>query len=138
CRLRHAHEIIKRSLSRMNQRRDTLRMLSVREAFKKPVGSAKSRKSHLGSIDQRREPLMVTFPGFAEEYSSYRATRTERLFNQPHAFNANEAIFRRQSTTKGHTKLLQPAIVAAGEECPFIRSASTASDFARRCHPRGE
>ena len=69
----------------------------------------------------------MTFAGFAEEHGLNAARGAQRFFDEPDAFDTDEPIFRGQSTTESHAKLLEPAIVAAGEECRLTCWASATS-----------
>src|SRR5208282_5509084 len=91
-------------------------MFGVSEAFKQPVGGAQNRKSHLLPVDKRGEPFVMALAGFAEEHRLNAAPRTQRLFDEPNTLNAHESIFRGQSSSQSHAKLLQPPIVAAAED----------------------
>ena len=132
-----ANEIIESRFARLHERRDPLRMFGVSEAFEEAVGGAQHRKSHLRAVDEGGEPLVMAFARFAEEYCLNVATGTQRFFDEPNALDANEAAFRRQAAAQSHAELLEPAIVAAGEECGFTSRASVTSSLARRCHYRG-
>jgi hypothetical protein len=112
---RRADEIIERSLPRMDERGDSLRVFGVGKALKESVSGAENGKSHLGPIDKRREPFMMAFPGFAKEHSLDAAARPQRFFNKPCAFDTDESILRGEPAAKSDAKLLQPVIVAAGE-----------------------
>src|SRR5712692_6615834 len=94
---RRAHEIIERSLTRMNQRGDALRVLGVGKAFKEAVGSAQRRKSHLGAVDEGGKTFVMALAGFAEEHGLNTATRTECFFDEPHPLGANETALRGQA-----------------------------------------
>src|ERR1700675_1311671 len=74
--LRCAHQIIKRRNPRLNQRRDSLRMLSVRQPFKKSVRRLQHRKSNFRSPDKRRQPLTVSRARIAEQHRIDTASRT--------------------------------------------------------------
>jgi hypothetical protein len=65
------------------------------------------------------------------------ATGTHSFFDEPDTFNANEAVFRGQAAAESHAELLEPAIVAAGEERGLTCGASVTSGFAGRSHHRG-
>src|SRR5260370_38386345 len=121
----------------MDQCRDALRMLGVGEAFKEAVGRAEHGKSHFGPVDEGRETLVMAFAGFAEEHSLNAATGTQRFFDEPDALNADESVFRGQAAAQSHAELLEPAIVAAGKECHFVRGTNVARNLSRRTHPRG-
>src|SRR6266851_215511 len=132
-----AHEVIERDLPRMNQRGDPLRVLRVGEAFKEAVRGVKDGKSHFGAVDEGGETLVMAFTGFAEEHGLNAAAGTQRFFDEAHAFNANEAAFRGQAAAQCHAELLEPVIVAAGEERGFHCGARITSGFSWRSHYRG-
>jgi len=121
----------------MNQRGDTLRMLGIGEAFEEAVGGAKDGKSHFGAVDEGREAFVMALAGFAEKYGLNAAPGAQRFFDEPHAFDADEAVFRGQAAAESHTELLEPSIVAAGEERGLAARASVTSRFAGRGHHRG-
>ena len=121
----------------MDQRGDALRMFGVGEAFEEAIRGAKDGKSHFGPIDKGGETLVMAFAGFAEEYSLNAAAGTKRFFDKPHTLDAYESAFRGQAAAQSHAELLEPAIVAAGEERRVIRGTSAAGGFAGRCHHCG-
>jgi hypothetical protein len=120
----------------MNQRGNALGMLGVGEALEEAVGGAEDEKSHFGTVDEGRETFVMALAGFAKEHSLHAAPRTECFFDEPHALDANEAVFRGQTAAQSHAELLQPAIVAAGEKRRFACRARVASGFAESSHPR--
>src|SRR6266851_6992875 len=117
----------------MDQCRDALRMFRVGEAFKEAVGRAEHGKSHFGPVDEGRETLVMTFAGFAEEHGLNAATGAQRFFDEPDALNADETVFRRQAPAQSHAELLEPAIVAAGEERGAIRGRTVIARSFARC-----
>jgi hypothetical protein len=121
----------------MHQGSDTLWMLGVREALEKAVRGAEDGKSHFRPIDDGGETFVMAFAGFAEEHGLNAAPGAQRFFNEPDAFDAYEATFRGQSAAESHAKLLEPAIVAAGEDRGLSSEPSVTSGFARRGHHRG-
>src|SRR5216683_2442893 len=136
-RKRGAHEIIEGGLPRMNQRGDPLRMFSVGKAFEEAVRGAEDWKSHLGPVDEGGETFVMAFAGFAEEHGLNAAAGTQRFFDEAHAFNANEAAFRGQAAAQCHAELLEPAVVAAGEERGRTFGSRVTSGFSWRSHHRG-
>ena len=137
-RLGGADEIVEGGFAWMNQRGDALRMLGVGKAFEEAVRGAKDRKSHFGPVDEGGETFVMAFAGFAEEYGLNAAARAQRFFDEAHAFDADEAAFRGQAAAEGYAELLEPAIVAAGEEPRAIRRRTvTARSFAGCSHHRG-
>ena len=101
------------------------------------VGGAEDGKSHFRPIDDGGETFVMAFAGFAEEHGLNAAPGAQRFFNEPDAFDAYEATFRGQSAAESHAKLLEPAIVAAGEDRGLSSEPSVTSGFARRGHHRG-
>src|ERR1700740_103897 len=77
----------------------------------------------------------MALPGFAEQHCFDGAAGAQRLFNEAHAFHTDKAGFRGQATPKRYAKLLEPAIVAAGDR---RRSGAIGTDisseFARCGH----
>jgi hypothetical protein len=114
-----------------------LRVLGVSEAFEEAVGGAEDGKSHFGAVDEGGEPLAMAFARFAEEHGLDATAGTQRFFDEADAFYADEAAFRGQTAAESHAELLEPAIVAAGEERRLTCSASIADRFAWRGHYRG-
>src|SRR5690348_4567743 len=109
-------------------------MFGIGETFKEAVGSPKRGERHFRAIDQRREALMVPLSGFAEEHGLNGAAGAQSFFDKARPLHSHEAGFRRQSAAKRHAELLEPAIVAAGEERRFARRTSVARGFTRRGH----
>src|SRR5215472_932815 len=128
------HEVVERGLARFHQSGDALRMLGVGEALEEAVGRAQRRESYLRAVDQRGETSVMAVAGFAEEHRLNGAAGTQGFFDETDAFDANEAAFVRQAATERHAKLLEPAIVAAGEEGAFASGARIARGFTRRSH----
>jgi len=119
----------------VNQRGDSLRVFGVGEAFEEAVGGAEDGKSDFRPVDEGGETFVMALAGFAEEPRADAAPGTKRFFDESHAFHANEAVFRRQTAAQSHAELLEPAIVAAGEERRAIHGrAVIASSFARCSH----
>ncbi len=100
----------------MNQRGYALRVLGVGKTFKEAVGGAEDRKSHFGAVDEGSEPFVMALAGLAEEHGVNAAPGTQCFLDEPDAFDANESVFGGQTAAQGDAKLLEPAIVAAGEE----------------------
>jgi hypothetical protein len=112
-------------------------MFSVGEAFKQPVSGAEDGKSHLGSVDEGSEAFVVAFPGFTKEHGLNTASGTQRFFDKPSAFDADESAFGGKAAAESQPKLLQPAIVAAGKERGLTGGVSAARGFSRGGHHRG-
>jgi hypothetical protein len=129
-----ADEIVERSFARFNQRGDALRMLGIGETFEEAVGGAERGEAEFGAIDQRGEALAVTLAGFAEEHGLDGAAGTQSLFDETDAFDADESVFSRQAAAESQTELLEPAIVAAGEDRGIVGGLGVASGFAGRSH----
>jgi hypothetical protein len=111
----------------MDQCRDSLRVFGIGKAFKEPIGGPQNRKSHLGPVDERGEAFVMAFAGFAEEHGLNAATGTESFLDEPQALDAHEAVFRGQAAAQSHAELLEPAIVAAGEQRGLASRASATS-----------
>src|SRR5260370_3674638 len=75
--------------------------------------------------------------GFAEQHGLDRTTGAQSFFHQADAFDTDEPGFSRQAATQGQAKLLQPAVVAAGNRGGSSGSSRSASGFARRGHVKG-
>ena len=80
---------------------------------------------------------MMAFAGFAEEHRLNAAAGTESFFDQAHALNADESVFRGQAAAESHAELLEPAIVATGEERGLTGGASASCDLTGCSHYRG-
>src|ERR1700737_637835 len=121
----------------MNQRGDTLRMFGVGKAFEETIRGTKEGKTHFGRVGEGGETFVMAFSGFTEEDGLDAATGTQSFFDEPDTLDANEAVFRGQTAAKSHAKLLEPAIVAAGEQRGLTCGASVTSGLAGRGHHRG-
>src|SRR5260370_3306587 len=121
----------------MNQRGDTLRMFGVGKALEEAVRGAEEGKSHCGPVDEGGETFVMAFAGFAEEDGLNAATGTQSFFGEPDTLDANEAVFRGQAAAQSHAELLEPAVVAAGEERGLAGGASVTTGFAGPTHHRG-
>src|SRR5260370_30803400 len=111
-------------------------MFGVGKALKETVRGAEDWKGHFGPVDEGGETFVMAFAGFAEEDGLNAATGTQRFFDEAYAFDANEAVFRGQTAAESHAELLEPAVVAAGEERRVIRGTSVAGDLARASQHR--
>jgi hypothetical protein len=132
-----AHEVIEGSFARLNERGDALRVFRVGKAFKESIGGTENGKSHFRPVDEGRKAFVMAFARFAEEHGLDAAAGTQRFFDQASAFDADEPILRREPAAKSHTELLEPAIVAAGEQRGIASRASAASGFSGSCHHCG-
>src|SRR6266850_5239379 len=112
-------------------------MLGIGETFEKTIGGVERGKGHLRPVNDRRETLMMAFAGFAEEHGLDGATRKQRFFDEPGAFDADESIFRGEAAPERHAELFEPAIIAAGKERGLIARAGVACGFSGRGHYRG-
>ena len=92
-------------------------MLRVGKTFEEAVVGAQYGEAHLGAIDQGREAFVMPLAGLAEEHGLDGTAGAQRFFDEADAFDPDEAAFRGQAAAERHAKLLEPAIVAAGEEC---------------------
>src|SRR5260370_13935030 len=99
-------------------------MVGIGEAFKEAVGGAEDWKSHFGPVDEGGKAFAMAFAGFAEEHSLNGAAGTQGFFDQTNAFDADEAVFGGQAAAQSHAKLLEPAIVAAGQKRPAAFSST--------------
>src|SRR5215472_11805213 len=91
-------------------------MLGVGKTFKEPVGGAQYGEAQFGTIDEGRDTFAMPLAGLAEEHGLNGTAGAQRFFNEADAFDPDEAAFGGQPAAQRHTKLLEPAIVAAGEE----------------------
>jgi hypothetical protein len=134
---RGAHEIIEGSFARMNQRGYSLRVFGVGKTFEEAVGGAEDGKSHFGPVDEGGETLVMAFTGFAEEHGLDAAAGTQRFFDKPGAFNADESVLCGQAAAESQAELFEPAIVTASKERGLTCGANIASGFSGRGHHRG-
>jgi hypothetical protein len=75
--------------------------------------------------------------GFTEKHSFDAATRAQSFFDEPDTLDAHESVLCGQAAAQSHAELLEPAIVATGEERRVVRGTSVTGGFAGGCHPRG-
>ena len=129
-------EVIERSNARMDQGRDSLRMLGIGESFEEPVGGAQGAKTHFEPANQGSKALVVAFAGFAEEHGFDATAGAKCFFDKANAFDTNRTRFRGQTATQGHAKFLKPAIVTAGEDSRRGLSRRVAGGFAGGGHGR--
>ena len=121
----------------MNQRGDTLRVFGVGKTFEETVRGAEDGKSHFGAVDDGGETFVMAIAGFAEEHCLNVATGAQSFFDEPDTLDAHESVLCGQAAAQSHAELLEPAIVATGEERRVVRGTSVTGGFAGRCHPRG-
>src|ERR1700687_4981176 len=112
-------------------------MFGVGEALEEAVRGAEDGKSHFRPVDDGGETFVMAIAGFAEKHCLNVATEAQSFFDDPDTLDAYESVLRGQATAQSHAKLLEPAIVAAGEERRVVRGTGVTRRFARRCHPRG-
>jgi len=112
-------------------------MFGISETFEKAVSRSKSGKGHLWPTDQWSKTFVVALACFAEENGLDGAAGTQGLLDEANAFNADESVVRGQTSAQGYAELLEPAIIAAGEERGVICRTSAARSFARGSHHRG-
>ena len=112
-------------------------MLGIGETLEETVRGVERRKGHLRPVNDGRETLMMAFAGFAEEHGLDAAARTQRFFDESGTFDADESIFRGEAAAESHAELLEPAIVAAGEERGLTDGSGAASGFSGRGHHCG-
>src|SRR6202022_966222 len=87
--------------------------------------------------DQRSEAFVMALAGFAEQNGLDGTGGTQRLFDEAHTFDADEARFSGQAAAQREAKFLQPAIIAAGNGGGSAGGARRASYFARHGHING-
>jgi hypothetical protein len=112
-------------------------MFGVGKALEEAVRGAEEGKSHFGPVDDGGETFVMAIAGFAEEHGFDAATGAQSFFDEPDTLDAYESVLCGQATAQSHAELLEPAIIATGEERRAIRGTSVTSGFAGRCHPRG-
>jgi hypothetical protein len=88
----------------MNESRDTLRMFGVSKAVEEAVGGAQRGKRHFRPADERSEAFVMALAGFAEENRIDAATGPKRFFDEAHAFHADGARFRGQTSAERHAE----------------------------------
>jgi hypothetical protein len=93
-----------------------LGMLGVGDAFKEAIGGAKDWEADVGAADEWGETFTMAFTGFAEKDGFNAASGTESFFDEAGAFDADGTVFGGEASTESDAELLEPAIVAAGEE----------------------
>jgi hypothetical protein len=118
-------EFVEREFAWLDEGGDTLRMLGVGDAFKKAIGGAKDGKTSVRATDERGKTFAMAFAGIAEEDGCDATSGAEGFFDKAGAFNANGAVFGGKATAESDAELLEPAVLAAGEEvggdCRFGR-----------------
>ena len=126
--------LVERGRARMHESGDPLGMLGVGEPVKQTVGGAQNGKANLWAVNQRSKPRAVALPGFAKQNRLDGAAGAQSFFDKPHSFDSDRAGFRRQTATQCDAELLEPSIIAAGEESGRSVSRSVASGFASGSH----
>jgi hypothetical protein len=109
-------------------------VLRIGEALEETVRGVQGGKGHLRPVDDRRETLVVAFAGFAEKHGLDAAAGKQRFFDEPYPLDTDESMFRREAAAERQAKLLEPAIVAAGEERGLTSMACVARGFSGRGH----
>src|SRR5580693_2289141 len=112
---RSAEQLIESGRAWLNERRDSLWVFGVGEAFEKAVCGVKSGKGEFRSANQRSKTVMMALAGFTEKHGFDAAAGAKCFLDEAHAFDADGAGFRWQAAPKRHAKSLEPAIVAAGQ-----------------------
>jgi hypothetical protein len=123
-------EFIEREFSRLDKRGDALWMFGVGDALEETIGGAEDGEAGVWTADERGEALAVAFAGFAEEDGFDAADGAESFFNEARAFDADGAVFGGKAAAESDAKLLEPAVLAAGEEVGGV------GGFGRRGHWR--
>lgn len=109
-------------------------MLGVGKPFEEAVGSTQGGKSYFRPANERSEAFAVTLAGFAEEYAFDATAGAKGFFDEADAFDADGAGLRGKTAAKCHTELLEPAVVAAGEDSGRGSACGVACGFAWRGH----
>jgi hypothetical protein len=90
-------------------------MLGVCDAFEESVGGVENGDCDFGAIEIGREAGVMTFAGFAEEYSADGTSGPKSFFDESRAFNAYGAGFCGEAAAEGHAEFLEPLVVARGD-----------------------
>ena len=77
---------------------------------------------------------MIPLAGFAKEHALNGAAGMQSFFDEASALHSDEAALRRQAAAERHTELLEPAVVAAREQCWPVRGSRIAEGFAKHSH----
>jgi hypothetical protein len=88
----------------------------VGDAFKEMIGRSQNRECSSCRVEMRGQTSAMTLAGLAEENSFDAAARTKSFFDKTRAFNANGTAIGGQSAAKSHAEVLEPPVVAAGDE----------------------
>jgi hypothetical protein len=110
-----ARDVIEASIARLDEGRDTLGMLSIRDAFEKVIGSAENWESEFLAIEVGSETGVMAFAGFRQEHGFDAAAGAECFFGEADAFDTDAAGFGGKSAAKSDAELFQPAIIAASD-----------------------
>jgi hypothetical protein len=129
-----AKQFVESRGARADERGDALRVLGVGKAFEEAVGGPQRGKSHLWPVNQRRESLVMTLAGFAEEDRFDGAAGAQGLFDESDTFDADGSGFRGQTAAERHAELFEPAILPAGKDSGRGGGGGVAGGFARRGH----
>jgi len=109
-------QIFQLCLTRNHKRGDALRMLGVGNAFEQAIHGLENREGHFRACNERCEFFAVAFAGFAEEDGFELAPGFEGFLDQAESLDTDAAGIGLQAAAERDTKLLQPAIVAAGKK----------------------
>src|SRR5882672_7385992 len=112
-------------------------VFGIGKTFEETVRGAEDGKSHFGPGDDGGETFVMAIAGFAEEHGLNVATGAQSFFDEPDTLDAYASVLRGQAAAQSHGGLLEPALVAAGEERRVVRGTSVARDLSRRRHHRG-
>jgi len=109
-------EFVEREFAWLDEGGDTLRMLGVGDAFEEAIGGAEDGEASVRSANERGEAFAVAFAGLAEEDCFDATSGAEGFFDKAGAFNANGAVFGGKAAAESDAELLEPAVIATGEE----------------------
>jgi hypothetical protein len=93
-----------------------LGMLSVGDAFEETIGGAEDGEADVRAADEGGEAFAMALAGFAEEDGFDAAGGAESFFDEAGTFDADGAVVGGKTAAESDAELLEPAIVAAGEE----------------------
>jgi len=107
---------IEREFTGLDESGDALGMFGVGDAFEEAIGGAEDGEAGVRTADERDEAFAMAFAGFAEEDGLDAAGGAESFFDEACAFDADGTVFGGKAAAESDAKLLEPAVVAAGEE----------------------
>lgn len=102
--------------ARSDEGGDALGIFRVGDAFEEAVGGVEDGDGDLRAIEVRSEASVMAGTGFAEKYGADRACGAEGFFDEARAFDADGAGFGGKSAAESHAELLEPFVVARGDE----------------------